>query len=148
MLRFRGVELIKSSASKLREDNDMAITFYKCATCGNVAVKLFDSGVPMECCGVPMDVLEPNVVEAAHEKHLPVVSVNGLDVQINVGQVDHPMTSEHFITAIAMQTESTWSVCMLKPGDAPHAQFSIAVGDHVVAAYAYCNLHGLWKTTK
>lgn len=123
----------------------MALKFYKCLHCGNVAVKMFDSGVPMVCCGDKMELLEPNTVDAALEKHVPVISVDGSSVKVAVGSVAHPMTPEHYIVFIVLETEKGFQEAALSPGDAPESLFSVAEGDAPVAAYAYCNLHGLWK---
>jgi len=122
----------------------MALKFYKCLHCGNVAVKMFDSGVPMVCCGDKMELLEPNTVDAALEKHVPVISVDGSSVKVAVGSVAHPMTPEHYIVFIVLETKKGFQEVALSPGDAPEALFSVAEGDAPVAAYAYCNLHGLW----
>jgi len=123
----------------------MALKFYKCLHCGNVAVKMFDSGVPMVCCGDKMELLEPNTVDAAVEKHVPVISIEESSVKVAVGSVAHPMLPEHYIVFIVLETENGFQEAALAPGDAPEALFSVAEGDAPVAAYAYCNLHGLWK---
>lgn len=122
----------------------MALEFYRCAHCGNVAVKLFDKGVPLVCCGEPMQKLEAGVTDAAQEKHVPAVEV-GETIHVQVGSVAHPMLEEHFITMIVLETKKGFSVAHLNPGDAPEADFVVAPGDEAVAVYEYCNLHGLWK---
>jgi superoxide reductase len=93
-----------------------------------------------------MTKLEPNTVDAANEKHVPVVKVDGNNVTIEVGSVAHPMTEEHYITWIYIQTEHGGQRKNLTPSDAPKATFALADGDKLVAAFAYCNLHGLWET--
>lgn len=123
----------------------MALQFYKCLHCGNIAIKPFDTGVPLVCCGEKMVLLEPNTVDAATEKHVPVVTVNGSQVEVAVGSVEHPMTEEHFITFIVLETKKGYQVAELSPDAKPHATFAVAEGDEAVAAYEYCNLHGLWK---
>jgi superoxide reductase len=116
-----------------------------CNTCGNIVGMVFDSGVNMVCCGEEMEELVPNTVEASIEKHLPVVEIEGNLVKVNVGGADHPMIPEHYIEWIYIQTEKGGQRKNLSPGEAPNAVFALE-NDKVVAAYAYCNLHGLWKT--
>jgi superoxide reductase len=101
------------------------------------------SGVPMICCGQKMEALIPNTVDASGEKHLPVVTVEGSTVTVNVGSVDHPMIPEHFIEWVYVQTENGGMRKALKPGDAPNVSFCLG-DEKAVAVYAYCNfLHGL-----
>ena len=118
---------------------------YICRHCGNIICMISDSGVPVICCGTKMEELIPNTVEASGEKHIPVVEVVGNKVEVKVGSVDHPMTPEHSIEWVYIETEKGGQCKKLNPGDAPVATFSLK-DDKVVAAYAYCNLHGLWKT--
>lgn len=119
--------------------------FYICRHCGNLVGMIHDAGVPMMCCGQKMETLVPNTTEAAGEKHLPVVKVDGSKITINVGEVDHPMQEEHYIEWIYVQTENGGRRKALKPGDAPNVTVCID-DDKAVAVYAYCNLHGLWMT--
>lgn len=123
----------------------MKLEFYKCSHCGNVAVKAFDQGVPLVCCGEPMQKLTPGTVDAALEKHVPVVDITET-VHVQVGSVIHPMEEAHFITFIVLETCEGFQLKELHPGDAPQADFILAPGDAAVAVYEYCNLHGLWKT--
>lgn len=125
-------------------DSVAAPTFYVCEHCGNVVEMLYPSGVSVVCCGEPMTELVANTVDAAHEKHVPVVTVEGYTVTVRVGEVDHPMVPEHYIVFIALETDQGIYRKALKPGDEPVASFCIA-GETFVAAYEYCNLHGLWK---
>ena len=118
--------------------------FYKCSHCGNLVGMIHDSGVPMICCGEKMTELVPGSVDAAVEKHVPVIRVEGDMVTVSVGSVAHPMAEEHFIEWIYLQTERGGQRKCLSPGEAPEAAFALA-GEKPVAAYAYCNLHGLWK---
>lgn len=122
----------------------MELKFYKCLHCGNVAVKLYDSGVPMVCCGEQMVELTPNTTDAATEKHVPVVSVEGAKVHVEVGSTLHPMTPEHYITLICLETKKGFQVAQLTPEGTPTADFVVAEGDEPVKVYEYCNLHGLW----
>ena len=118
--------------------------FYICEKCGNLVGMINASGVPMVCCGQKMTALEPGVVEASHEKHIPVVNVNGNEVTVTVGSVIHPMAEEHSILWIYLETDKGGQRKILKPGEAPVAVFALK-DEKPVAAYAYCNLHGLWK---
>lgn len=119
--------------------------FYVCKHCGNLVGMLQNSGVPIICCGEPMTEIVANTVDAAKEKHLPVVSISGSTVEVNVGSVEHPMTEAHYIQWIYLETKNGGQRKSLQPGDAPKASFAL-YEDEAVAAYAYCNLHGLWKT--
>lgn len=119
--------------------------FYVCEHCGNIIAFVEDKGVPVMCCGQKMTELVPNTTEAATEKHIPVCSVEGNKVTVTVSTVDHPMLDEHYIQWISLETKQGNQRKVLKPGDAPKAEFMICDGDEVVTAYAYCNLHGLWK---
>ncbi len=120
--------------------------FYICRRCGNLVGAIHESGVPMMCCGQKMEELVPNTTDASGEKHVPVVTVNGNVVEVNVGSVDHPMTEEHLIQWIYVHTEQGGQRKALKAGQAPHAVFHLADGDKALSVYAYCNLHGLWMT--
>ena len=101
--------------------------------------------MPVFCCGQKMTPLVPGTVEAAHEKHIPVYTVENGTVQVTVGSVEHPMVDAHYITWIALQTKQGSQIKYLHPNEAPKATFALADGDEVTAVYAYCNLHGLWK---
>ena len=119
--------------------------FYVCEHCGNIIAFVEDKGVPVMCCGQKMTELVPNTTEAATEKHIPVCSVEGNKVTVTVSTVEHPMQEEHYIQWISLETKQGNKRKVLKPGDAPKAEFMICDGDEVITAYAYCNLHGLWK---
>ena len=119
--------------------------FYICKHCGNIVTKLTSAGVPLHCCGEEMSLLEAGVTDAAVEKHVPEVSVEGNLVKVVVGSVVHPMAEEHHIAWIALETERDAYIHWLKPGEAPEAVFALAEGQKAVAVYEYCNLHGLWK---
>ena len=119
-------------------------TFYKCEICGNICVKVVEGGGQLSCCGQPMTVIEPNTTDAAQEKHVPVVSVEGGKIIVNVGSVDHPMEDAHFIQWIYVVTEEGVLGRCLKPGDAPHAEIELG-GQKPISVFEYCNLHGLWK---
>jgi superoxide reductase len=123
----------------------IGVAFYICRHCGNIVGMIFSSGAKIVCCGDPMEELKPNVTEASQEKHLPVVTVQGSIVTVKVGSAAHPMESDHYIMWVYLQTEHGGQRKELQPGQAPEAVFALA-GDKPVAAYAYCNKHGLWKT--
>lgn len=123
------------------------MNLYKCEHCGNIIAYLKDSGVRVQCCGEEMKPLIPNTTDAAGEKHVPVIAVDGSTVTVTVGAVEHPMLDAHYIEWILLETKEGRQRKTLKPGEKPVAVFSLADGDEVVAAYEYCNLHGLWKAT-
>ena len=120
--------------------------FYKCPHCGNFVTFLTEkaAATPM-CCGVKMEEIVANTVDAAKEKHVPEVSITGNLVNVKVGAVAHPMMDAHYIQFIIVETKSGYQKKDLKPGQEPMAEFLIAPGDEPVAVYEYCNLHGLWK---
>ena len=119
--------------------------FYRCEHCGNIITFVHSAGVPVMCCGQKMTELVPGTTDGAAEKHVPVVEVQGSTVQVKVGSVEHPMLPEHFIQFIAIETKHGSLIKYLQPGEKPQASFVLADGDQLVAAYEYCNLHGLWK---
>lgn len=119
--------------------------FYICRHCGNVIGMIHDAGVPVFCCGERMEGLAPNTVEASGEKHVPVVSVCDGVVRVSVGSTAHPMTSEHSIEWVYLQTNRGGQRKTLNCDDAPEVEFALK-NEEPVAVYAYCNLHGLWMT--
>lgn len=123
----------------------MEIKFYRCAKCGKQVAMLKNSPCDTICCGEAMSVLKTNTTDAAVEKHVPVVSVNGSKVDVQVGSVVHPMEEKHFIEWIALETKNSNQLEFLEAGKEPKASFALADGDEVVRAYAFCNLHGLWS---
>ncbi len=118
--------------------------FYICEHCGNIVGMIHSAGVPLMCCGQKMTKLEAGVVEASHEKHIPVVTVEGNTVRVNVGSVTHPMSEEHHIAWVYLQTNRGGQRKCLDVTGAPEVTFALA-DETPVAVYAYCNLHGLWK---
>ena len=122
------------------------MTFYKCEHCGNIIAYINDSGVRCSCCGEEMKPMVPNTADGAYEKHVPVIQVNGSTVTVTVGSVEHPMLEAHYIQWIMLETKEGRQRKALKPGERPIATFALTEGDTVVAAYEYCNLHGLWKS--
>ena len=118
--------------------------FYVCEHCGNIVEMVNDAGVTPVCCGQKMTALEAGVVEASREKHIPVVKVDGNTVSVDVGSVKHPMTEEHSILWVYLETDRGGQRKCLSVGADPVVSFSI-VDEKPIAVYAYCNLHGLWK---
>lgn len=119
--------------------------FYVCEHCGNIIAYAHNSGVAVVCCGEKMKEMVPGTVDASKEKHVPVYSVDNGVVTVKVGGVAHPMVEEHYIGWIAVETKSGNQRKELDHTGAPEAQFALLPGDEVVAVYAWCNLHGLWK---
>lgn len=119
--------------------------FLKCKPCGNVVSFINNVGGSMNCCGEEMEELHPNTVEASTEKHIPEVTVDGSLVCVKVGSVPHPMTEEHHIEFIYLQTEQGGQIKCLKIDEEAQAVF-VLKDDKPLVAFAYCNLHGLWKT--
>ncbi len=124
------------------------MTFYKCEHCGNIIAHLVDSGVRCICCGEEMKPVLPNTSDGAGEKHAPVIDINGQKVTVTIGSTEHPMLDAHYIQWIMLETKEGRQRKTLKPGDKPKAVFALTDNDSVVAAYEYCNLHGLWKTER
>lgn len=118
--------------------------FFRCKHCGNLVGLINNAGVPLICCGEPMQELVPNTVDAATEKHIPAVTMDGDTVTVKVGSVAHPMTEEHHIEFIYLQTEHGGQRKCLKVGTEAAARFQLA-DDTLLEVFAYCNLHGLWK---
>lgn len=119
--------------------------FFICEHCGNMVGMINDAGVPIVCCGEKMKELVPNTVDAAQEKHVPVVETKGDEIHVQIGSVIHPMVKEHFIQWIYLEMEKGGQRKAFAPGDEPKAEFKV-VDDKPVAVYEYCNIHGLWKT--
>lgn len=121
------------------------LKLYKCAHCGNIVEMVEDHGVNPVCCGEAMKLLNPNTTDAATEKHVPVVEIEGNKVSVKVGSVEHPMMPEHHIAYIFLETNFGVHRANLDPAGKPEAQFVLAEGEKAAAAYEYCNLHGFWK---
>ncbi|MEG2540605.1 MAG: desulfoferrodoxin family protein [Clostridia bacterium] len=122
----------------------MEVKFYVCKHCGNIVGFIKNSGVPIKCCGENMTPLTLNSVEASQEKHLPVAKRTDIGITVTVGSVLHPMLENHHIEWIYLETVKGGQrkICV----DSPSANFALAPDDMAIAAYAYCNLHGLWRT--
>ena len=118
--------------------------FYICEHCGNIVGMINDAGVPLMCCGQKMTKLEAGVVEASHEKHIPVVTKEDGFIKVEIGSIAHPMAPEHHIAWVYLQTDRGGQRKCLEVGADPVVKFAIK-DETPVAVYAYCNLHGLWK---
>ena len=123
--------------------NDPVI--YRCEICGNLLFTIDNSGVIPTCCGEPMTEVTANTEDAVHEKHVPVIRQDHNSVAVWVGAEPHPMSVSHRINFVVLVTDKGAYVRTFSPGDAPEAQFILAPDESVEAAYAWCNLHGLWK---
>jgi len=119
--------------------------FYVCNHCGNIVQYVKNKGVPVVCCGEKMSELIPGTSDGAVEKHVPAVKVEGSKVTVTVGSVEHPMQDAHYIEWVILETEKGYQKVDLKPDQPPVAEFIVPEGDKPIAAYEYCNLHGLWK---
>ncbi len=117
---------------------------YKCNLCGNIVEVLHAGDGELVCCGQPMEQLIENTVDAAVEKHVPVIEVTGAAVKVKVGSTMHPMEESHYIEWIEIIADGRVYRKFLAPGDAPEAEFEIKASD--VDAREYCNLHSLWKS--
>ena len=107
----------------------------KCSVCGNIVEMIEDKGVPVMCCGKPMDELKANTTDGALEKHVPVAEIADGNLHVKVGSMEHPMLAEHYITMI-----------LVEAGEKPEGVFPLGDYKGKVHVYEYCNLHGLWKT--
>ena len=119
------------------------LQIYACEKCGNVVEVVHGAGGKLVCCGQPMTLLKENSVDAAKEKHVPVVKEIENGVKVKVGSAPHPMEEKHYIEWIEVITDGKADRQFLNPGDGPKAEFCISASG--LAARAYCNLHGLWK---
>jgi len=123
----------------------MTQKFFICKHCGNIISMIRDKGVPVSCCSEKMQELIPGTTEASEEKHIPVYDVEGNTVHVTVGAAEHPMTGEHYIEWICLETEHGIQYAHLEPTDEPRAKFATCEGDEVRAVYAFCNQHSLWR---
>lgn len=120
--------------------------FYVCKKDGTLLGVIHDGGGELLCCGQPMQELIANTTEGAQEKHLPVVKREGDTVLVEVGSVPHPMSEEHSIQWVYLLTAKGGQRKSLPFDSRPVVQFRLTDDDEPVSVYAYCNLHGLWKT--
>ena len=117
---------------------------YKCEACGNIVEVLHGGGGELVCCGEAMKLMAENSVDAAKEKHVPVIEKVAGGVKVSVGSVAHPMEEKHYIEWIEIIADGKAYRQFLNPGDTPEATFSIEAQE--ITAREYCNLHGLWKS--
>ncbi len=116
---------------------------YKCEKCGNIAEVLHAAKPPMSCCNQLMTILTENTVDAAKEKHVPVIEKIEGGYLVKVGSVTHPMEEKHYIEWVELNADGMVYRKFLKPGDAPEATFLTDAKN--VTAREFCNLHGFWK---
>ncbi len=116
---------------------------YKCEACGNIVEVLHGGGGELVCCGEPMKLMVENTVDAAKEKHVPVIEKVDGGVKVKVGSVAHPMEESHYIEWVEIIADGEAYRQFLNPGEAPEATFCIKAEQ--ITAREYCNLHGLWK---
>ena len=115
---------------------------FKCNKCGNIVELMEDGKGVLTCCGDAMVEVVPNTEDAAQEKHVPFCDIEEDMLYVKIGEVDHPMTEEHYITWVAAVYDDSVLKYNFKPGEVPEAVFDYEEG---MVVYAYCNLHGLWK---
>lgn len=120
--------------------------FLVCDDDKNIVEVLANNGEEIRCGDKPMHELVANSTNAAQEKHLPQVSVNGNIVKVDVGSVQHPMEEAHSITWVHIVTDQGIQRKHLKTGTDPVVEFALCNGEKLQEVYAYCNLHGLWMT--
>lgn len=116
---------------------------YKCEICGNIVEVLHAGGGELVCCGQPMKLMVENTVDAAKEKHVPVIEKAAGGHLVKVGSVSHPMEEKHYIEWIELLADGKAYRQFLTPGQKPEAFFAVEAVS--VSAREYCNLHGLWK---
>jgi len=119
------------------------LQIYKCEVCGNIVEMLHAGAGEMVCCGQPMKLYKENTVDAAKEKHVPVIEKAAAGIKVKVGSVAHPMEEKHYIEWIEIIADGKAYRKFLNPGEAPEATFELKA--EKVTAREYCNLHGLWK---
>jgi superoxide reductase len=119
------------------------LQIYKCEVCGNIAEMLHAGAGELVCCGQPMKLFRENTVDAAKEKHVPVIEKTAAGIKVKVGSVAHPMEEKHYIEWIEVIADGKAYRKFLSPGEAPEATFELKA--ERVTAREYCNLHGLWQ---
>ncbi len=119
------------------------LEIYKCEACGNIVEVVHEGVGELRCCGTPMKLFAENTVDAAKEKHVPVIEKTAGGIKVIVGAVKHPMEKAHYIEWIEVIADGKTYREFLKPGNPPAAEFAIRADKIVVREY--CNLHGLWK---
>jgi superoxide reductase len=120
------------------------LEIYKCEICGNIVEILHTGAGELVCCNQPMNLMEENMIDAATEKHVPVINKTQEGIKVSVGSIDHPMEEKHYIEWIELQADDQKHKQFLKPGEKPEVIFKIEASN--LKARSYCNLHGLWKS--
>lgn len=125
------------------------LNFYVCKICGNLILKIEDSGNTPDCCGQSMHHLVPASTDGSLEKHVPVIALENdspdlTSIQVSVGSTPHPMETFHHIQWIALETNQGLQLKKLNSGDAPQSVFWTSAKEEGISVYEYCNLHGLW----
>jgi len=120
---------------------------YKCSICGNVVEIVHRGAQALVCCNQPMEKLEAKTEDEGKEKHLPLVEATDVGIRVRVGSIEHPMEAKHAIKFIEVLTYNQVLRAELEPGEKPVAEFA-AKPEDVLAVREYCNLHGLWQTSK
>jgi superoxide reductase len=119
------------------------LQIYKCEVCGNIVEMVHAGAGELVCCGQPMKLFRENTMDAAKEKHVPVIEKTAAGLKVKVGSVPHPMEASHYIEWIEVIADGRTYRKFLNPGEAPEATFELKADK--ITAREYCNLHGLWK---
>mgnify|MGYP000438604452 FL=1 len=119
------------------------LEIYKCNVCGNIVEVMHGGQGELVCCGQPMQLIQPGTVDAAREKHVPVIEKTEHGYKVSVGSVAHPMEEKHYIEWIELVADGISYTAFLKPGQSPEAEFCIQASR--ITAKEYCNIHGLWQ---
>ena len=125
---------------------DRKSKFFVCNSCKNLISTVQFSGKEICCCNKGMENIVPVTEKEGREKHTPIVKVDGNRVKVNIGEITHPMSEDHNIAWVYLVTKNGEQRKFLVPGEKPELTFLLEEDDLPIAAYAYCNLHGLWKT--
>lgn len=120
------------------------LEIYKCTVCGNIVEVMHGGQGELVCCGQPMQLIQPGTVDAAREKHVPVIEKTEQGYKVSVGSVAHPMEEKHYIEWIELIADGISYTAFLQPGQAPEAEFCLSASQ--ITAREYCNIHGLWQT--
>jgi len=119
------------------------LEIYKCNVCGNIVEVMHGGQGELVCCGQAMQLIQPGTVDAAKEKHVPVIEKTGQGYKVSVGSVAHPMEEKHYIEWIELIADGISYTTFLQPGQAPEAEFCVQASQ--ITAREYCNIHGLWQ---
>lgn len=128
----------------MTDRKSLNVKFFICNKCGNIVTYLDEGKGKLTCCDEEMTELIPNSSDGAMEKHVPYVKEYVNKLLVKIGTNPHPMFNEHYIKWIALLTDRSLYIKWLKPEDTAEAMFKLEGGEVPIAAYEYCNLHGLW----